>query len=165
MTPKERAVMQQALKALENNLPINYVENGLGEKFPCFSNDPLRESNTRAAIIALREALADSVVKESLTGGEQWSPDDMAYRPSGLSMEQAEQEPVAFVSEVYQSRHTLEWNGRSLPVGTLLYAAPIRTKDLTEDEIFQFQKEIQYADVDPITFARAVIAADREKNK
>lgn len=25
--------------------------------------------------------------------GEQWSPDDMAYRPSGLSMEQAEQEP------------------------------------------------------------------------
>ena len=46
-----------------------------------------------------------------------------------------------------------------------LYAAPVRTKDLTDDEIFQFQKEIQYADVDPITFARAVIAKFKEKNR
>lgn len=33
-------------------------------------------------------------------------------------------EPVAWVDEVYQSRYTLEWNGRSLPEGTPLYTAP-----------------------------------------
>ena len=50
-----------------------------------------------------------------------------------------------------------------LPVGTKLYAAPVRTKDLTDDEIAQAVgsplDEVYLADF------RAVIAADREKNR
>ena len=45
--------------------------------------------------------------------------------------------------------------------GTKLYAAPVRTKDLTDAFINELHKDAQ----DPISFARAVIAADREKNK
>ena len=55
-----------------------------------------------------------------------------------------------------------------------LYAAPVRTKDLTNDEILavargigivfdESDKEQQINDIQ--VFARAVIAADREKNK
>ena len=44
---------------------------------------------------------------------------------------------------------------------TPLYAAPVRTKDLTDDEIWDCLPEHP----DNTEFARAVIAADREKNK
>ena len=44
-----------------------------------------------------------------------------------------------------------------------LYAAPVRTKDLTDDEIDEIGKS--YFDEWSFGFARAVIAADREKNK
>ncbi len=44
-----------------------------------------------------------------------------------------------------------------------LYAAPVRTKDLTDDEIEEIGKS--YFDEWSFGFARAVIAADREKNK
>ena len=47
-----------------------------------------------------------------------------------------------------------------------LYAAPVRTKDLTDDEIADIGSELAAKNcVSDITFARAVIAADREKNK
>jgi len=56
--------------------------------------------------------------------------------------------------------------GIGTPSKTLDYAAPVRTKDLTDDEIASLAKKINgiYYDCD-IEFARAVIAADREKNK
>ena len=49
-----------------------------------------------------------------------------------------------------------------------LYAAPVRTKDLTDDEIMKIN--VDTASIVPTCdrqfhFARAVIAADREKNK
>ena len=162
--------------------------------------------------------------------GEQWSPDDMAYRPSGLSMEQAEQEPVVkypgcdycndelfcgrkckccgkvfiededFVqSEVKSLRQQVAalkavldaWNNvEQEPVAwvdleqwqsgeydcftsekvadymTPLYAAPVRTKDLTDDEISKLRHKIDWtAEWSYVNFARSVIAADREKNK
>ena len=82
--------------------------------------------------------------------------------------EQSEQEPVA---EVVLRKQTVGF-GRTeerkdvmfladVGVGTKLYAAPVRTKDLTDDEI----KEIWSFGNGAIYFARAVIAADREKNK
>lgn len=40
------------------------------------------------------------------------------------AQDQAEQEPVAYVSEIHLSRYTLEWNGQPLPEGTELYAGP-----------------------------------------
>jgi hypothetical protein len=58
------APLKLAEEALEKNLPFNYVQNGLGEKFPCFSNDPLRESKTREALAAIREARAEPVKQE-----------------------------------------------------------------------------------------------------
>ena len=42
-----------------------------------------------------------------------------------------------------------------------LYDAAVRTKDLTDAFINELHKDAQ----DPISFARAVIQADREKNK
>jgi hypothetical protein len=51
--------------------------------------------------------------------------------------------------------------------GTQLYAAPVRTKDLTDHEIVDVMNKI-YGDTwteQEREFARAVIAADMEKNK
>ena len=63
--------------------------------------------------------------------------------------EQAEHEPVC-----------IDWDTKTdEPI--MGYAAPVRTKDLTDDEI----KEIWSFGNGAIYFARAVIAADREKNK
>ena len=57
MMNTDRETMKLALEALEINLPIAYAKNGRGERFPCFSDDPLREIKTREAITALRQAL------------------------------------------------------------------------------------------------------------
>ena len=74
--------------------------------------------------------------------------------------EQAEQEPVGVVEG------SGEWGiagvlVAGVPIGTKLYAAPVRTKDLTDDEIHN----IRWHKPTDIDFARAVIAADRELNK
>ena len=46
------------------------------------------------------------------------------------------------------------------------YAAPVRTKDLTDDEIAMCMgKDLWNVYKNQVDFARAVIAADREKNK
>lgn len=90
------------------------------------------------AITALREALA----------GDNMSP-----------TEQAEQEPVAWMQdsiELYVKDRPDNWH--TIP----LYAAPVRIKDLTDDEIHKCMNGNFYNALD---FARAVIAADREKNK
>ena len=88
----------------------------------------------------------------------------------GYELEQAEQEPVGEV--VMESMGVgdaqivrFRMNGRIPPVGTKLYAAPVRTKDLTDEELREIMKQPfnqrEYLE----QFARAVIAADREKNK
>jgi hypothetical protein len=56
MTDKE--AMAIALDALGANQPINYCMNNNGEKFPMFSNDPLRQERNEKAIAALKERLA-----------------------------------------------------------------------------------------------------------
>ena len=71
--------------------------------------------------------------------GEQWSPDDMAYRPGGLSMEQAEHEPVAWhhpqcdgqciaclIEKAVQDAYGTQ--GRDYMLRHI-NAAPVRTKD------------------------------------
>jgi hypothetical protein len=64
--------------------------------------EQIREAGTRwvgndemAALLALREALAEQA------DGEHWNPDDMAYRPGGLSMDQ-EQESNSIFMEGYR---------------------------------------------------------------
>ena len=62
MTDKE--LMATALDALEANQPINYCMNNNGEKFPMFSNDPLRQERNEKAITALKERLAQRTEQE-----------------------------------------------------------------------------------------------------
>ena len=161
MTPKERDVMQQALEALEEMFHSNSTKVAV-EKYNTAHN-------------ALREALA-----------EQEKP---LYRKVLREMlnahEQAEQEPVAWFVQ-YKNRHEFVFGSKPefIVDGVVepLYAAPVsiakqsetdsssslmrttvRTKDLTDDEI---AKKIPHQPVaiNMIDFARAVIAADREKN-
>ena len=85
-------------------------------------------------------------------------------------MRKAEQEPVGYVymkdflnvstKDVAFTKH--------VEVGTDLYAAPVRTKDLTDDEIMDLVRD-ECVDMrwpsTPLFIARAVIAADRRKNR
>ena len=87
--------------------------------------------------------------------------------------EQAEQEPVACIIHTEEGDY-VDWNskGYCFYIGeTPLYAAPVRTKDLTDDDLRVCFKATNTSE--PLAegwpglerFARAVIAADREKNK
>ena len=72
-------------------------------------------------------------------------------------IEQEEQEPVC-----------IDWDTKTdEPI--MGYAAPVRTKDLTDEEINNVFKSLGFSLADPRTedfsVARAVIAADREKNR
>ena len=79
--------------------------------------------------------------------------------------DQAEQEPFG----VLNTRGGVNICAVQKPLlaGTKLYAAPVRTKDLTDDEILKCD-ERSHGNTEwtkKKAFARAVIAADREKNK
>ena len=74
--------------------------------------------------------------------------------------EQAEQEPVAWMDGMgrfHKYRLQRDW----IP----LYAAPVRTKDLTDDEILKTNKTELPDCQDLVDFARAVIEKFKEKNK
>lgn len=83
---------------------------------------------------------ASRAIREALAEPEPWTPDDMAYRPGGLSMS-AEQEPVAWmmVNEEHGHKPTLHWKPqedwnitwKAVP----LYATPPARKPLTDEEI------------------------------
>ena len=84
---------------------------------------------------------------------------------------QAEQEPVAEVRvrplQGYESTPKIDVKWLVRPTPGFLYAAPVRTKDLTDDEI---REAYSYGYMNGTTSSivsglRAVIAADREKNK
>ena len=139
-------------------------------------------SAPRKAIEALREVLGHSAdAGNMVVGWDRVKPEAIASDPlyqqgfvdgveegRNQGAEQAEQEPVAiiekeagFETEVYATGHAA-----SLPDGVFkLYASPVRIKDLTDDEILS----IPYLGTGElktsmVNFARAVIAADREKN-
>ena len=83
--------------------------------------------------------------------------------------EQAEQEPVGEVKILRMNTDDSKFHYvecQHLPEGTKLYAAPVRTKDLTDDEIVSV---LEYYDHewDETTFAiaRAVIEKFKEKNR
>ena len=137
MNDKERAAMQQALDALEMYRPLSLP-------IKLWSQDKTREE----AITALREALAEQVEQEPVAWGVfEGNLHDMFF-------EQSEAEYIA------------KCKGGDAVVEPL-YASPVRTKDLTDDELHQIWRDIKSL-VGLYSFqeiARAVIAADREKNK
>ena len=87
-------------------------------------------------------------------------------------MRKAEQKPVAVVEITYGREPECYVTGNidDFPEGVFkLYAAPVQQVDLTDDEIAKaiapFQHEFIATGRTIMNFARAVIAADREKNK
>lgn len=175
MTPKERAAMQQALEALEGIQHGTDWNNGTHAK--------IYRPKFPAAITALREALAEPQITTPDVCGEVCARAKLCYgcnkdleEANAKYGEQAEQEPVAYavksqgsvfslVSSVSVAEEIVSMLRNDCPDTTFfaLYAAPVRTKDLTDDEIDEIGKS--YFDEWSFGFARAVIAADREKNK
>ena len=110
------------------------------------------------AITALREALAEPDIEE------------MTLTQIAAKYEQAEQEPVAEVENIDEYGPMICWfkHWVGLKVGQKLYAAPVRTKDLTDDEIgsiYEKHHALGGCWTDGFAYERAVIAADRWKNK
>ena len=146
MTPKERAAMQQALEALE-----------------LFGTDDMAYIKSDKAITALREALAESQVD--------WKEE--AMRLGGLNAkhvgelrkleaEQTEQEPVAWAYIDADGSFMDALDKQHGAYQTPLYAAPVRTKELTDDELNALWENTKGG---WLGLFRAVIAAYKEKNK
>ena len=111
---------------------------------------------------AMQQALGALVRAEAMYG--QPNADIQTALREALA-EQAEQEPVGYFA--YDEEHDIweELTGPNAPGATPLYTAPARTKDLTDDEIEKAVENILFDENFDINIARAVIAADREKNK
>jgi len=129
---------------------------------------------------ALREALAEPQTTTPDVCGEVCARAKLCYgcnkdleEANAKYVEQAEQEPVGYFA--YDEEHDIweELTGPNAPGATPLYTAPVRTKDLTDDEIGILRQQYGITSdgrgikewVHVVDFARAVIAADREKNK
>ena len=129
---KQREAMKQALHALQTK----------GEHHR-FVYDAMK---------ALAEALAEP---------EPWTPDDMAYRPGGLSMSaEQEQEPVAWMlmNDTHCHIMATEWKPedsdgwKTVP----LYAAPPARKPLTDEHISAIVQSMSAYTWDVYMLARAI---------
>ena len=156
-TINHKAAMQQALEALELIANVSAM-------------DYEYQRWAKTGLAALREALSEQQVD--------WKEE--AMRLAGLNAknvgelrkleaEQAEQEPVAWrctrndISDINYAddAESLKYFERRNYDIEPLYAAPVRTKDLTDVDLWKLWEKSD----SNIAFARAVIAADREKNK
>lgn len=121
--------------------------------------DDVKQSKLSKAITALREALGENNERCIL---------DFAAGIPVSNEPLAEQEPVAWMCWIDSDEEMNPANAqltsyepKAYAKRKPLYAAPVRTKDLTDDEMV-YLWNMATSDFD---FARAVIAADREKNK
>ena len=108
MTDKLRKAAQQIIDAWNYGSPF--------EKYLVALDEALDHSGETNEMVA-----PDGYALISIDALKAWGKYGELLNACLFPAEQAKQEPVAFVSEVYQSRYTLEWNGRSLPVGAPLY--------------------------------------------
>lgn len=120
--------------------------------------------------VAIIEKEAGFETEVYITGYADSLPDGV-FKLYAAPVQQAEQEPVAWMYDDGTSHKFIEpvlsVKRKDFPDGwreVPLYAAPVRTKDLTDDEIYTLYSE-PCSDREMLEFARAVIAADREKNK
>ena len=115
------------------------------------------------AVYRLREALAEQ--NKPQKERQDFIDGYDAGMADAKRIQQAEQEPVACIIHTEEGDY-LDWNskGYCFYTGeTPLYAAPVRTKDLTDDDVAKIKGF--YAQASFETIVRAAIAADREKNK
>jgi len=179
MNDKDRAVMQQALEALEHKRSCAYKR--------IDQNPSECTCGVTEAITALQEALAHSGEATEMVGcaycnnplfagtkcnncgritlAEQakLTEDTISHRKLA---EQAEQKPLPLgtatqvLDEYFLAMSDLDSD-------TLIYAAPVRTKDLTDEELAGAcgckLGDPMYEWV--VDIGRSAIAADREKNK
>ena len=152
MTPKERAAMQQALEAIGNTV--------------------------NQALATIREALAEPQTTTPDVCGEVCARAKLCYgcnkdleEANAKYVEQAEQEPYAYeVWDVQDQSFTMIYATQLKEfhwiepenIARVLYAAPVRTKDLTDDELRQVLD--RNCGDGLMAIARAVIAADRKLN-
>ena len=80
-------------------------------------------------------------------------------------IEQAEQEPVAWAYIDADGSFMDALDRKHGAYQTPLYAHPVRTKDLSDDEIINLLPAGEWEIDSTLAFASAVIAADREKNR
>ena len=90
---------------------------------------------------------------------------EMAALEEALA-EQAEQEPVVkyYGEKLVKGSKVFALLDRDLAPDTLLYTAPVRTKDLTYEEVVEVIKDLPFNN-SRVMDAMAVIAAYKEKNK
>jgi hypothetical protein len=72
-------VLKQMVEALEANRPINYCENGKGERFPMFENNPFRQEANEQAIQAGKKAIAELESQEPVACDRCKQLEEQAY--------------------------------------------------------------------------------------
>ena len=119
-------------------------------------------------LVALDEALSEPQITTPDVCGEVCARAKLCYgcgkaldEANAKYAEQAEQEPVA-ITMLSNRLQYVEFL-KQVPLGTKLYAAPVRTKDLTPHDITALIRE-GAADGGWQGFAQRVIAADRALN-
>ena len=166
----EKAVIEQALEALESC--------NVGNWSMAFDEFAVVE-----AITALREALAEQAEQEPVNKALRIAEEALVYHTEQTRPIQKTDETIIYLRNVMAQgvlnmAFTLEdamakypeisyWYNEFLKRNTT--ADPVRTKDLTDEEIESFVSEHRMADYiyrsQAIAMCRAVIFADREKNK
>jgi len=143
-----------------------------GECFACLIERTIKKEYGEVGLRYLLKQINDAPVQQAeqeFTAEQQdrfATAFDEAFAKAGLPQKQTEQEPVAYVynkdvaglgmrKDVMFLKH--------VEFGSYLYAAPVHTVDLTDDEIEAIHGCPPAEWVR--RFARAVITADREKNK
>ena len=194
MTPKERAAMQQALEDIcgaqlcsLNSMSSRQEMQRLMDKAESTLREALAEQadmNLNCKSVQARLATSWGYVKAEQAeqagqdldtcpgcGGVADNGHDREFPPNPYyctrCTEQAEQEPMYFLltdDHTWLSISKKTYDGLLPNYRMKCYTHPVRTKDLTDDEIYTLYSE-PCSDREMVEFARAVIAADREKNK
>ena len=160
-TIKELVAMKLALEACKRNQSAQaqaILEEALAEKDVVLDLEP-------EVLAKLESDLANqATISSGLCGGCAKKAADGWALYCVECWEKAEQEPVAEIL-VNDKDVIVLWHKTARQLGhqVKLYAAPVRTKDLTDDEVAKAYMECTGGDI--IARFRAVIAADREKNK
>ena len=166
-----KEAMKLALEALKANQPVNYCMNNNGEKFPMFSDDPMKQERNGKAIKALEEALAkqeqvksscfrcNSPKKCAVHGcspltwpsekQEQRSDNEHMGEPVALNLSQFRL--VALQTDHPQDKKPMEWheafaqgwNGMIAALEKVgpLYTTPQQRKPLTDEQIIAIVRE------------------------
>jgi hypothetical protein len=121
MTDKE--AMKLALEALQANQPVNYCVNNNGEKFPMFSNDPMRQERNEKATTALKERLAQLEQGEPVAWklnvdvnnyqGQSEYRTILAFRPDPAVIGNYEVNEVISAQRLYTTPQQRTWVGLS----------------------------------------------------